>query len=272
MFRNRRIGVAVLALLFVAQTGFAVERLPFRSGFETGDFSEWRGARTPTLTVVSGGSAAGQRHAQSVLTPGTPTDSYAEFYYGDHPSVAGAPVTPAEGLWLSLYSRFDTGFQFAPNSVMHKIVLVNFDDENSRRRYQVIINVRISTGQYVIEHLKWNADRSFNTSFPCCNQNVGTPVGPRFGQWDKLKLFIRPNTPGATNGEIKLWVNDELKINATNIQLREDSPYNPNKLILSSYESSGTASGIQRWDDFYLGPTDPDAGARPNPPVLNEVR
>ena len=263
--------VLAFALQIAAQSAGAAERLPFRSGFESGNFNDWDGGPTPTMSIVSGNSAVGTRHVQSVLTLGTPTDSYQDFYFGDHPTVGGAPVTTAAGLWLSLYAKFDTGFQFA-NGIMHKIMLVNFDDENGRRRYQVIINVQIATGNYIIEHLKWNADRSFNRSFSCCVQNVGTPVGPRFGQWDKLKLFVRPNVPGQLNGEIKLWVNDELKVNYTGIQVREDAPYNPNKIILSSYESGGTASGTQRWDEIYLGESDPDGGPRPMPPVLNEVR
>jgi hypothetical protein len=264
------LGMSLMASQWAAAE---VTRLPFRSGFETGNYSEWQGGPTPTMSIVSGNSAQGQYHVQSVLTRGTPTDSYQDFYFGDHPSVGGLPVTPANGLWLSLSSKFDTGFQYA-NAIMHKIMLVNFNDENRRRRYQVIINVQVSTGNYTVEHLKWNADGSFNRSFSCCLQNVGTAVRPRAGQWDKLKLFIRPNTPGQLNGEIKLWVNGELKVDYANIQLREDTPYNPNKLILSSYESGGTASGTQRWDDIYLGETDPDATAqrRPNPPVIEQVR
>jgi hypothetical protein len=280
MMRDRwsRAGAMAVAAAFtfaaqlLAQPAYAAARLPFVSDFESGTFTDWDGGPTPTMSIVTGNAASGQRSVQSVLTPGTPTDSYQDFYFGDHANVAGAPVTPAAGLWLRLYSKFDTGFQYASSSIMHKIVLVNFDDESPRRRYQVIINVQISTGNYIIEHLKWNADRSFNRSFNCCAQNVGTPVRPRPGQWDKLKLFVRPNTPGELNGEIKLWINDELKVNYTGIQVREDAPYNPNKVILSSYESSGTAAGTQRWDNFYIGETDPDTGPRPMPPVLNEVR
>lgn len=277
MTRNpfKSVSLSALCVLALGTAGVAsaAERLPFRSGFETGTFSDWGGGRLPTMTIVSANSAEGQRHAQSVLTLGTPTDSYQDFYYGDHPSVGGAPVTPATGVYMSLYAKFDTGFRFA-NGIMHKIMLLNFDDENGRRRYQVIINVQIASGNFMIEQLKWNADRSFNRSFPCCAQNVGTAVGPRFGQWDKLKLFVRPNTPGQTNGEIRLWVNNELKLDHRNITIREDSTFNPNKMILSSYDSGGTAAGTQRWDDIYLGEADPDAASqvRPNPPVLNEVR
>jgi hypothetical protein len=261
-----------LSLCVGAVASAAIGNLPFRSGFETGNFSEWDGGPTPTMSIVTGNAAAGQRSVQSVLVQGTPTNSYQDFYYGNHPSVGGAPVTTSQGVWLSFYSKFDTGFQYSDQAIMHKIVLMNFDDESGRRRYQIIINVQVSTGNYIIEHLKWNADRSFNRSFPWGTQNVGTPVRPRPGQWDKLKLFIKPNTPGQTDGTVQLWINNELKANYQNIQVREDSTFLPNKMILSSYESGGRAAGIQRWDEFYLGETDPDAGVRPRPPVVDSVQ
>jgi hypothetical protein len=273
MTTMQRICVFALALL-ATQSALAAERLPFRSGFESGNFNDWDGGPTPTMTIVSGTSAEGSRHVQSVLRRGTATNSYQDFYFGDHPSIGGAPVTRTNGLWLAFHSKFDSGFEYNTSSIMHKMVLLNFDDEAGRRRYQLILNVQISTGNYIIEHLKWNADRSFNRSFPWGTQNVGTPVRPRPGQWDYLKMFVRPNTPGQTDGTVQLWINGVLKADYRNIQVREDSPYNPNKMILSSYESGGQANGTQRWDGFYLGETDPDTGTapRPNPPVLNEVR
>jgi hypothetical protein len=47
----------------------------------------------------------------------------------------------------------------------------------------------------------------------------------------------------------------------------------PNKLIMSNYVSVTNTSGVQRWDNFILQETDPEAGTapRPSPPVLREV-
>ena len=265
------VGLATFAL---AEIAMAAARLPFRDGFESGNFSAWGGGLESTMSVnCTQAAPEGRCSVQSILSTGTPTDNYKDYYFGDHRTVNGAPVTPQTGVWLSLQSKFDTGFQFGANTGNHKIAIINFEDENGRRRYQVIVNVDVrGGGNYIIEHLKWNADRSFNRSFPCCVQNVGTPVRPRIGQWDRLKLFVKPNTPGQANGVIQFWVNGTLKLEHRNITLREDTPYNPNKMILSSHASDTTSNGIQRWDDFYLGETDPDTGVRPMPPVINEVR
>jgi hypothetical protein len=271
---------SVLATALVAVAGSLatqpalsdVTRLPFRSSFETGSFSEWNGGLDSTMTVTSTQATDGTRSAQSVMIAGQTTDNYKEYVFGDHPRVGGSPVTTAQGMWLSFDSKFDSGFQFASGANVHKIAIVNFEDSNGYRRYQLILNVYVPNGLYFFEHLVWNADRSFGGSRPGLSQNVGTQVPVRFGQWDKFKIFIKPNTPGRADGVVRMWINGVLKLEHTAVAIRESSSYNPNKLIMSNYVNTSTAAGIQRWDNWYLGETEPAGTVRPNAPVLNSVQ
>lgn len=272
-------GSVLLAAMFAVAGSLATQpafsdatRLPFRSSFETGDFSEWNGGLDATMTVTSSQATVGARSAQSVMIAGQTTDNYKEYVFGDNPRVGGTPVTTSQGLWLSFDSKFDTGFRFASGANVHKIAIVNFEDGNGRRRYQLILNVYVPTQQYFFEHLVWNADGSFNHAMPSVEQNVGTPVAVRFGQWEKFKIFIKPNTPGRADGVVRMWVNGVLKTEHTALAVREGTSYNPNKLIMSNYVNTSTAVGTQRWDNWYLGETDPEGGVRPNPPVLNSVQ
>jgi hypothetical protein len=58
----------------------------------------------------------------------------------------------------------------------------------------------------------------------------------------------------------------------TDVAVREGTSYNPNKVIMSNYVMDTSTGGTQRWDNFYVGESDPDASeVRPNPPVLNQV-
>jgi hypothetical protein len=222
------------------------------------------------MTVTTETATDGTHSVRSVNTAGQTTDNYKDYVFGDHARVGGTGVTEQNGLWLQFDSRFDTGFVWGSN--VHKIAIINLENENSRRRYQIIINVWSETGAYFVEHLKWNADGSFNRALPGMSQNVGTAVAARRGQWDRLKLFIKPNTPGQSNGIVRLWVNGVLKTEYTNCALREDTNYMPNKLIMSNYVNATVTNGIQRWDNWYLGESDPDAGTvRPNPPILQGV-
>ena len=69
--------------------------------------------------------------------------------------------------------------------------------------------------------------------------------------WVKLKLYVRLNTAGNSDGALKLWVDDELKADYTNVNIRENTSLGMNKLIMSSYAnpSSGSA-GVQYYDDW----------------------
>lgn len=258
--------------VLATQPALSATGLPFKSTFETGTFSEWNGGLDASMTVTSATASEGRYSTQSVMTPGSPTDNYKDYVFGDHPFVHGEAVNANTGLWLTFDSRFDTGFHFADGAVAHKVAIINLEDSNARRRYQIIINVWCENGEYFVDHLKWNEDRSFNRTMPYVSQNIGTKTTVRFGQWDKLKLYIKPNTLGQANGVVRFWINGVLKAEHTNVALREDVPVNPNKLIMSNYVRESTASGTQRWDNFRLSETDPDAGVRPNPPVLNSVQ
>lgn len=260
------LGVLFATLVLSAPCASSATGLPFVSSFESGDFSEWDGGLDSTLRVTSTEATAGEYSAQGTMTRGRPTDNYKDYIFGDHSRVGGDPVTPAQGIWLQFDSKFDAGFKFGLNSGFHKIAILNFEDENGRRRYQVVLDTATRSGEYFLERLHWNADRSFNKSLPGLAQNIGTPVRARFGDWDRLLLHVKPNTRGIMDGSVRLWVNGELKIEYLDITLREDSPYNPNKLIMSNHSSDTTTEGIQRWDNFYLGIGDPRVTTRPMPP------
>ena len=274
-FTKSSIFAAALCLCGTAltvQPALSAARLPFTSSFETGSFSEWNGGLDASMSVTSAVASQGRYSTQSVMTPGAPTDNYKDFVFGDHPRVGGEAVDSNTGVWLTFDSRFDNGFRFAEGAVVHKIAIINLEDANARRRYQIIINVWCENSEYFVDHLKWNEDRSFNRTMPYVSQNIGTKTKVRYGQWDKLKLFIKPNTLGRADGVVRFWVNGELKAEHTNVALRESVAVNPNKLIMSNYVRESTAAGTQRWDNFRLSETDPDGGVRPNPPVLNSVQ
>jgi hypothetical protein len=258
------IGVIIISLYSAAC--HATTGLPFTSDFETGDFSEWNGGQTASLNVTAQDSYTGSQAARAVMTPGSTTDNYLDYYFGDHAAVGGTP--PTNGVWLKFAFKFETDFDFG-NASFHKIVIINYEDDTPRRRFQIILNVQQSTGHYYLEHLKWEADRSFGNCCPGLPQNVGTPDGPRVGQWDIIKIYVRSNTPGQSNGIVRMWINNSLRTEYTDVSIRQDTTLFPNKLILSNYVTTTQANGAQLWDSFYLGDTDPDSNNPiPKAPVL----
>jgi len=263
--------ISQLVLIVFLNTGisYAAGRLPFVSGFETGDFSEWNGGLDSSLIVSNIDSHSGSYAARSTMTLGSTTDNYKDFYFGDHPQVGGEPASG--DLWLKFFIKFEPGFQFGDVNT-HKIAIINFENEFGRRRYQIVLNVWTSTQRYFIENLAWNPDGSFDRGISGMPQNMTNPSTVQFGIWDEIKLYIKTNTPGQANGIVRMWINGELKLEYTDRLLREDTNYNPNKLILSNYVTNTDVSGVQWWDDFYLGETDPDSAPPPAAPYLHPIQ
>lgn len=262
--RACRAGFGALVLLGISGASLAQSNgLPFNSTFDAGNFNEWHGFRNSTgAAIVESGCQSG-RCVRAPMQTATSNDNYGDRHFGDHTTIGGQKVEEA---WLRLYSKFDAGFIWPDRS--QKIAILNLGDSTSYSRYyQVYIYVR-PNGQYAVDH----SDLT-NWRFTGLFQNQGAALSPRPGQWDKLKLHVRLNTPGQANGVVQLWINDVLKVDYSNVNIRQNSTYGMNKLNLSSYSTNSSSpdggTGVQWFDSFTLSTTDPDGSSvlRPNPPT-----
>ena len=232
--------------------------LPFESDFEEGNWTEWNGGHSSSMSIISDNANSGSYCARAPLTAGTHSDNYLDFYFGDHINYGGDKL---EEVYLRVYSKFNSGYVW-PNDD-HKIALINITDgQTSQRRYQVGILVN-NQGQYFVEHTDIDDWRFYDMP-----QNQGSPVDVRFDVWEKLKLYVKLNTPGNADGILKLWVNDVLKVSYTNVNITENTGYGLNKLILSSYAVDASGSnGFQYFDDWRLSVDDPDGDVALTPPT-----
>jgi hypothetical protein len=246
----------------------AATGLPFSSGFESGNFSEWDGGLETSLSVSTANPYVGTYSARSESVIGRGTDNYKDKYFGDHPSYGGEPVSE---FYIRFYFKMDTGYDFGSEGY-HKIAIVNFEDNQGLRRYQIVINVNSANNQYVLENFAWAANGSFDHDVGGMLQNVGSPATVDFGSWQDLKFYIKANTPGQSDGIVRMWVNNSLKLEYTNSYMRENTNFNPNQFILSDYNPGDTSRvGVQWWDNVTLTETNPGAQlAPPNPPTIHE--
>ena len=121
-----------------------------------------------------------------------------------------------------------------------------------------------SSGLWVVQH-SYIADWRFYD----LQQNVGSPVAVPDGQWVKVKLYTRMNTPGADNGVVMLWIDDELKLSHDNVNIRENSDCGFGKLIMGSYATPSSGSdGFEWFDGWVLSLSDPEWVADEQPTEL----
>ena len=89
-------------------------------------------------------------------------------------------------------------------------------------------------------------------------QNVGSPVSLTPGTWNKIKIRLKLNTPGSSDGIYQIWVDDELKCNYSNVNYRGTyTNYGWNHLMMSmhAFPSSPQGQWISRDDiQIHSGP------------------
>jgi hypothetical protein len=265
---KRLCSLMFIALLVMGGAVQAAQGLPFQTSFESGDLSDWFWGNDPNTSVINSTQAYDGNYCVRMNFSATENwDNYQDYYFGDHANIGShTRGEAADELWLKFSVKYDSAT--LPTN-KQKLALINFTNGvDSQRHYQVM--VYNYNGEFVIEHSYID-----NWRFFMLHQNVGDTVSRvRPGQWDTLKLYMRPNTPGSSDGIVRLWVNNELKLEYTNVNLRENTNYNPNKLIMSSWVDVNmtSQSGSLLEDAYYLGEVDPDAGATelspPSAPVL----
>jgi hypothetical protein len=247
----------------IVESGPVGSRLPRTFGFETGHVGEWTdGFRDVTgVQVVKEGAYFGYA-LRSPIIQGTTSENYGDFLFGDHVAVGGPKV---EEIWCVLFSKFEDGYVWPDRA--HKIAMFNLQDKTSNspwlRRFQVILAVD-TRGRYFLERSNIGT-----WQFEAHPQNVSSASYVRLGVWDKVKFYVKLNTPGSRDGVLRMWVNDVLKLQHTNVVIREhvagvDPTIGMNKFILSTM-SGGSSPGhgakvnsFQWHDEITISTTDPD--------------
>lgn len=92
--------------------------------------------------------------------------------------------------------------------------------------------------------------------------NQGIDLVVEGGQWYRLELMVKLNAPGASNGEIKLWVDGILVVDNSGLDMRQGAgdPATPiNDVWITSYYGGPTASHPTQtiWYDNLVVSTNP---------------
>ena len=253
----------IYLLLFAVylQGAFADTGLPWYSDFETSDFSEWNNSHHSTLpSIVNAGCHSGAYCSRTELHSGSLNDYYVNNHFGDYFSSNKDKV---EEVYLSFFVKFNQGYTFTSGpSNDTKLAIINLTDGiSSQRRYQVYIYIN-AAGEYVVDHSYIGSWQFFGLA-----QNQGAVEKAVPGQWGKLKLYVKLNTPGQNDGIVQLWVNNLLTLDHSNVNIRENTSYGMGRLILSSYTTrQNSGNGYLYHDKWVLSDTDPDDSLAPNPP------
>ncbi len=226
--------------------------LPWSTSFENtmdGDFNGWMRDTTGMRLRDRDDAFEGDTVLEIPLVENSLNDNYLEQMFGDHPRVELEPTREVWWLGRVLWEGDDTLW---PDTQSHKIAIFNFEDQAGDRRRQVYVWVA-PDGTYRVDRA--NIDTWDINEIPA-NVAAESPSA-RFGEWDELKLRVVANTPGQADGIVEFWVNGELIASHDNLNLRDDTAFTPNQLVVTTYSNPSGGSGSVYYDDWQLSTTDP---------------
>lgn len=196
---------------------------------------------------------------------------------GTHQPYEFAPKIPAsEQVYVRWYRRYDAGYDWTQHK-MPGVYAKASSAQNGTAGVKPTGCDKYSCKLFV----DWSGKPAFYSYHPDqegiwgdhFKQNIGTPVTLQSERWYCFEMMLKSNTPGEFDGELKMWIDGELKGHIKNLRFRTCGTLMINEFTHSAYVGgSWTSQRDQRlWDDNlviareYIGPM-VRGGVYPQPP------
>jgi hypothetical protein len=174
-------------------------------------------------------------------------------------------INAGQSLYCRWYIKWSNGFLFVPGGSGSKMFYLNAwqgnggaNHGNSNHRIRFSYYNPTGPAPYGpwtnpgVARLRWDTqDIEFGP-------NVGSPIDFTAGPWYAVEIYVRPNTVGVNNGEIKWWVNGLLQGSYPNIDVRGSDPdYSPNPgapfnaISLDGYFGGGNTNAHPAQSTYY---------------------
>ncbi len=265
----------------------------FSNGFESGNTAGWSPFSLGGVSVQNSGHAyQGNFYAGAALANGNRNDRnlYAEI---------GAPgnlATQARDFFAQCAVSFDAFSGSWNANDPQKVLTYQYYDStwnggsfsNANRKFQVLVGIVDDgpgdprAGEYFVQVYEFNNESGGSFREAANLYQGSTHYGPAnaFGQWDVLRLEVKLDTNGSAtsgrlgvgfgNGVIRLWRNNQLIIEYTNVNIVRGNPNVGMGRVFVTAGPSGAWSGTSTtmyWDAFEVATTASALSAMPSAPV-----
>lgn len=112
-------------------------------------------------------------------------------------------------LFTRFYDYYDQGFDFAAGMKIHR--LMSYDAARQRNAYDIILQLKSeepNSNNCGLTDAKWLA-LSYNGG-PVDWGSVEARFTPQRGRWYLVETEIKLNTPGASDGEVRVWLDGRI--------------------------------------------------------------
>ncbi len=244
----------VFFLLFFSYVNLQAQEVLFQCDFNgTGTFQEqWEGA--------GGTTYINSRERGSIIDGGVNGNNCLKMDVSTNIDAGFSTYVGANPVTIVYYEKFDKypiaggnikGVRpyYGPESgdYMAATMTAHFDDKfylSSWREAKVIIGENV-TAIHQDENYCSNIAPS---TYRCDNGRVRVNWNPGFGtEWTKVRLYIKlPSSPEINDGEIKVWLNEELTLTITEVLGKPDVGQNTTSILFAPSDAAEEA-----YEHFY---------------------
>lgn len=161
-------------------------------------------------------------------------------------AIVGAPE--AEEAYFEWHEYFEPDYAFPDSS--QKLLRFGFDDpEQPASKKEIGVVVQAENSDVNIQYFcgTWG-DSSLCEVENALHSDIPIPTG----RWVKFGFWVRLNTPGESDGLLELYLDDELLLEAHDLDLRGNDPHGFNFMWLGGNVSALSEEGIKRSSSRYI--------------------
>ncbi len=151
-------------------------------------------------------------------------------------------------IFMRWYHKFEDGFEGFPP----KMARIRHRDRQIWKTSYAVHCWITNEGEVVLD-VRANNSSQANSSGYLPIARSGFNFKENIGKWVCFEMEVKLNSPGKKDGLYRLWINDELKIERLNVDLRGNTSEKINELMLDCYWNNGSPKQQSRfYDDFVV--------------------
>ncbi len=166
-------------------------------------------------------------------------------------------------IFYRFYHKFPQGYSVFPP----KMSRLGYRQRGST--WQAIFSVQTwlkSDGELTLDVLAKNSSQANGGGYLGV-RNSGLTLAAYLDQWVAIEVEVKLNTPSMSDGVYRMWVDDNLVIEALNVDLRGNTNDKINEVMLDTYWNDGANAPLSRYYDNFVISTQ-RIGLAGSPPVV----
>ena len=150
-------------------------------------------------------------------------------------------------VFMRWYHKFEAGFQGFPE----KMARIRYRMRSGDWSSPYAVHCWLETdGVLALDVAATNSTQANSGGWlPIARSSFSFADAKNIGRWICFEMEVKLNTPGATDGLYRLWADDSLIVERTNVDLRGATTYKINEMMLDCYWNEGSPKAQSRYYD-----------------------